>query len=81
MPELVVILIVSAIATGIAFSGLAAGVILSNRRIKGSCGGLANFKDAQGHSICEACTEPAPECRKLIEDYVAQQASESETLA
>lgn len=50
-------------AFGIALIGMAIGVILSNRRIKGSCGGLANFKDSEGNSICEACTNPAPECR------------------
>ena len=75
MPTLVVILIVSVVVTAIAFSGLAIGVILSNRRIQGSCGGLANFKDAAGNSICEACSEPAPECKKLIEEYAAERAA------
>ena len=43
--------------------GMAVGVIVSNRRIKGSCGGLANFRDERGNTICEACTNPSPECR------------------
>lgn len=47
----------------IALAGMAVGVLLSNRRIKGSCGGLAGFKDRAGNSICEACTNPSPECR------------------
>jgi thiamine biosynthesis lipoprotein len=46
----------------VALTGMAIGVILSNRRLKGSCGGLANMKDAQGHTICEGCTNPAPDC-------------------
>lgn len=46
----------------IAMAGMAVGVLISNRRIKGSCGGLAGFKDDQGNSICEACTNPSPEC-------------------
>lgn len=47
----------------IALTGMAVGVLISNRRIKGSCGGLAGFKDEHGKSICEACTNPSPECR------------------
>jgi len=46
----------------IAMAGMAVGVLLSNRRIKGSCGGLAGFKDSQGNSICDACTKPSPDC-------------------
>ncbi len=52
--------------TGVAFAlvmaGMAVGVILSNRRLKGSCGGLANMKDARGNTICDACTNPSPDC-------------------
>ncbi|QDT69035.1 hypothetical protein MalM25_19610 [Planctomycetes bacterium MalM25] len=47
----------------IALAGMAVGVILSNRRIKGSCGGLNNFKDSVGNPICDACTNPSPTCR------------------
>lgn len=47
----------------IALVGMAVGVIFSNRCLKGTCGGLANMKDEQGHSVCEACTNPSPECR------------------
>lgn len=36
----------------VAFAGMAVGVILSNRRIKGSCGGIANI---MGESGCDAC--------------------------
>ena len=35
----------------VALTGMAIGVILSNRRLKGSCGGLANMKDAQGNTM------------------------------
>ena len=47
----------------VALMGMAVGVIVSNRRIKGSCGGLAGFKNKEGNSICEACTNPSPSCR------------------
>ncbi len=46
----------------IALIGMAVGVIISNRRIKGSCGGLNNFKDSVGNPICDACTKPSPDC-------------------
>jgi hypothetical protein len=42
--------------------GMAVGVIISNRRMKGSCGGLANMRDSQGNTICDGCTNPSPEC-------------------
>ena len=47
---------------GVALAGMAVGVIFSNRWIKGSCGGLNNFRDSTGNPICEACTNPSPEC-------------------
>ena len=46
----------------VAMAGMAVGVLISNRRIKGSCGGLAGFKDSEGNSICDACTKPSPDC-------------------
>ena len=42
---------------------MSVGVILSNRRIKGSCGGLAGLRDSSGRTLCEACTNPAPDCQ------------------
>ncbi|MCA9068082.1 MAG: FAD:protein FMN transferase, partial [Planctomycetaceae bacterium] len=42
---------------------MSVGVIFSNRRITGSCGGLAGLKDDSGRTLCDACTNPAPECR------------------
>lgn len=47
----------------IALTGMAAGVIFSNRRIQGSCGGLSSMKDETGNSICDACSSPSPECK------------------
>ncbi len=47
----------------VALACMAVGVIFSNRKIKGSCGGLAGFKDSEGRSICDACNDPSPECR------------------
>jgi len=50
------------IVFALVMAGMAVGVIVSNRRLKGSCGGLANMKDSQGNTICDACTKPSPDC-------------------
>ncbi len=46
----------------IAIIGMAVGVIFSNRRLRGSCGGLNNMPGAEG-SACDLCQNPADECR------------------
>ena len=53
---------------GLAVAGMAIGVILSNRRIKGSCGGIASLQESQGESVaCSMCSNPSDECRELKE--------------
>jgi len=54
---------IAAVVFAVAMSGMAVGVILSNRRLRGSCGGLANLRDSQGNTLCEGCTNPAPDCQ------------------
>lgn len=51
----------------IALVGMAIGVIVSNRQIKGSCGGLNNFRDSAGNPICDACSDPSPTCSRIPE--------------
>ena len=48
---------------GVAVLGMAVGAIFSNRRIRGSCGGLAGLRDSEGHTLCDACTTPSEECQ------------------
>lgn len=47
----------------IALTGMAVGVIFSNRRIQGSCGGLASM---HGGSACDLCDNPSEECQQEI---------------
>ena len=47
---------------GVAIAGMAIGVIISNRRLKGSCGGLAGLQDDTGKTACELCTTPSELC-------------------
>jgi len=49
----------------IALTGMAVGVIFSNRRIKGSCGGLATMPGQDG-STCDLCENPSEECQQEI---------------
>lgn len=60
--------VVAAIAFGVFFLvsvGMAVGVIFGRRSISGSCGGLANRKDADGNTACSVCENPAEACREL----------------
>ena len=62
---MVTLLLVFSIVLGVFLAVMlimAVGVIFSNREIKGSCGGLNNFKDTAGNPICEACKHPADGC-------------------
>ena len=54
---------------GIFFMCLAVGVIFSNKRLKGSCGGLANMTGEDGKSMCEICPNNESSCgSKLSSD-------------
>lgn len=56
------VLIPALVIFGLAIVGMSIGVIVSNRRIKGSCGGLAGITDDKGRTLCDGCTNPAPDC-------------------
>jgi hypothetical protein len=56
------IFLATLVVFALAIVGMAIGVLVSNRRIKGSCGGMAGLKDHDGKSVCEICTNPSPEC-------------------
>jgi hypothetical protein len=64
----------------VAIVGMAIGVIVSNKRIKGSCGGLASMKDSKGRTICDVCTNPSPDCSgdPKSQERSAEEASEYE---
>ena len=57
--------IAAGIVFGIALVGMAIGVIVSNRRIKVSCGGLASMPDKEG-SPCDLCENPSEECQQEL---------------
>lgn len=58
---MLVTIFAAVIFIGLLFAGMAVGVILSNKPIKGSCGGLATLGMKDGCEICggdrSACDE------------------------
>ncbi len=52
----------SFVVFGVVMAAMAIGVILSNRRIAGSCGGLANMKMEDGEPMCECGARVGESC-------------------
>ena len=53
---------------GLAIVGMAVGVIVSNRQLKGSCGGLSAMAGkSEEASPCSLCTKPVSDCPKKQE--------------
>jgi len=47
---------------GLVLLGMSVGVIFSNRRIRGSCGGLSHADGKQGQMTCDACSPEGQQC-------------------
>lgn len=60
--ELTTTILIAAAVFAVAIGLMAVGVIFSNRRIRGSCGGMANLRDEQGRVMCDACSTPSEDC-------------------
>jgi thiamine biosynthesis lipoprotein len=50
-------------AFALAVIAMATGVVINNRRLTGSCGGLVGLKDPSGRPLCDACSNPSEACR------------------
>ncbi len=61
----------------VAIFGMSIGVIVSNRRLRGTCGGLAGLRDEQDRLQCDACSSPSEECAG-IGDHAARSEGEGE---
>lgn len=60
------------IVFGLAIVGMAVGVIISNKQLKGSCGGLSAMAGkSEDASPCSLCTKPVSDCPKK-QDEVKQ---------
>ncbi|MEL7264511.1 MAG: (Na+)-NQR maturation NqrM [Planctomycetota bacterium] len=61
-------LLIFAVTVGallIVIAAMAVGVIFGRRSISGSCGGIANERDADGNISCSLCSDPANACEDL----------------
>ena len=56
------VFLAAVIVFGLAILGMAAGSVLANKPIQGSCGGLANMTNADGELTCAVCSDPSPDC-------------------
>ena len=63
--------LVTAVVFGIAILAMSLGTIIANRRLQGSCGGIAGLKDTEGKTMCELCTKPSPECSGSPDEEVS----------
>jgi len=52
------LLVVAFVAFALVMAAMAVGVIFSDRRIKGSCGGLSSMSDRYGQPMCECGAKP-----------------------
>ncbi|MDX1803633.1 MAG: (Na+)-NQR maturation NqrM [Alcanivorax sp.] len=65
-------IIISVVFIGLLFAGMAVGVILSNKPIKGSCGGLATLGMKDG---CEICGGDRGQCEENTRKVNAEKAA------
>lgn len=59
------------LAFGLIVAAMAVGVIFSNRRLKGSCGGLGSMTDEHGRPLCECGVLPGT-CGRSQEEKAGQ---------
>ena len=56
------------------------GVLVRNRELKGSCGGIAAMAGQDGHSACDLCAIPKDQCREPeVRARLAEQATDAAT--
>ncbi len=59
--------VITVVIFALALLGMAVGVILGERSIKGSCGGLSGMKDSNGKILCDSCDTPTDDCTETFE--------------
>ena len=54
--------LITFVAFGLALFGMSLGVIFSDRRIRGSCGGLSHLGGKHSKVACEGCPTGGKDC-------------------
>jgi hypothetical protein len=70
---LVNLFIITAFAFLLVIVGMAVGVLMGRREIRGSCGGLASGDEAKEGGSCALCSNPDAACR----EFASRQHSDS----
>lgn len=60
--DLWVVFVAAGVLFCVAVGGMGIGVLISNRQIRGSCGGLSSIPGNDGVSNCELCSIPRDQC-------------------
>jgi hypothetical protein len=56
--------LITVLVIAVAMAGMAVGVLVANRPVRGSCGGLASIDGLE--SACAVCTKPCPRRRAAL---------------
>ncbi len=65
IPGWLTLAVICVVAFGFVITLMAIGVMFGRRSISGSCGGLANRRDADGNIRCGLCSNPENACKEL----------------
>jgi thiamine biosynthesis lipoprotein len=61
-PGFPMLVLISIVVFAVALVGMAIGVIIRNKALTGSCGGLAGMQDDTGKTVCQLCSRPTADC-------------------
>ncbi len=59
------VMLITFVAFAVLLFAMSVGVVFGRRSISGSCGGVANTKDADGNISCSLCSNPDDACKEL----------------
>lgn len=67
---------VTLLVFGLALAGMAIGVMVARKPLKGTCGGLGGLTDLFGESPCDICNDDPslrdPDCTRFTEEDAAR---------